>query len=764
MELVIDGRSMAVIRPSGVPVMDIALVLGDTVPVRIRVDHALTDCTPALAVKQTIGSADLIMTVTGFTRQDDWQEASWMVNTVPLQEALGSADSVALVAEVVLVAPDGAQHTSRPIRVTVRRDILPAEFAPPAEVLANWEDLVAASLASQLPDALHEAGMYVTPATGTATLSSDMGARQLQAVTYYRLPLNHHNIVGHIASRYEVRSITIRSLPDQNNPEIYIELYKLAADNYELLGRSLQSIKPTAPNQDYTWGFPPGMMVRHDDVLIVRIVGTDGNDAVITLWGTNIGTLAGAGIVDGLASPQLQHDSFFLNLKFGVTYADGVSVGEVELATRDHFDALVQTVVITGEQVAMDAEAALTAKEGAQAILNAMPSQDQFDARYGRLGTSNTWAGTQTINGAISVGTGDDLNLYIHASGGPSASLSIAEMRIYRGNNDGNFYVDTGIGSSLYFDRGVYFYDAVNFASGVTMSQSLNVSGLATLVGGLGVGGSIVCYDDYGVQAATITGVYLSPDESGVVFGNSGSADFLRFKYHALSKHVDIHLLIPGSSLHLPILAPISVDGSCSADSFQFGPNSIGFVPSNPTMVTTSGFWNFGRASFADGVTMDSGLYVAGNLVCAGSISGTFTGSFKGTLESLIRLDFAFVSGGNPDFYWGCVNPDMLCLNRARKGATQPYPLISVTPDGVTMPKDFVVVGSTTFSGRVSKQSQEAPLDATDTPNREEGDARWVKFNNTLTDAQYAALAVKDQTTMYITDTGKIYLGSYALN
>lgn len=57
---------MALRWPSGVPVTDVSLVLGDTVPVRIRVEHALDNCTPALAVKQTIGSPDLIMTVTGF--------------------------------------------------------------------------------------------------------------------------------------------------------------------------------------------------------------------------------------------------------------------------------------------------------------------------------------------------------------------------------------------------------------------------------------------------------------------------------------------------------------------------------------------------------------------------------------------------------------------------------------------------------------------------------------------------------------------------
>ena len=37
MELVIDGRTMALRWTSGVPVTDVALVLGDTVAVRIRV-------------------------------------------------------------------------------------------------------------------------------------------------------------------------------------------------------------------------------------------------------------------------------------------------------------------------------------------------------------------------------------------------------------------------------------------------------------------------------------------------------------------------------------------------------------------------------------------------------------------------------------------------------------------------------------------------------------------------------------------------------
>ena len=68
-------------------------------------------------------------------------------------------------------------------------------------------------------------------------------------------------------------------------------------------------------------------------------------------------------------------------------------------------------------------------------------------------------------------------------------------------------------------------------------------------------------------------------------------------------------------------------------------------------------------------------------------------------------------------------------------------------------------------AARVIKQNQNTPLSQTDVPNLAEGDARWVKFNNALTAAQYAALAVKDESTLYITsDTGKIYIGNYSFN
>ena len=259
MELVIDGRTMTVRWPSGVPVTDVSLVLGDTVPVRIRVDHALTDCTPALAVKQTIGSADLVMTVTAFTRQDDWQEASWVVNTVPLQEALGSADRVELVGEVVLVAPDGAQHTSRPIRVTVRRDILPADYAPPVEVLADWSELVAAALAAQLPAALKDAGVELEAATGQSTLSSGDAADTWTIVGGYAFTWGDEILAGHLPDSCRLTSIsTVYFFTDPALNQYCLRVWRLTDGAYSLIGTSAY-VSNLSSGQTATWVFTPGV-------------------------------------------------------------------------------------------------------------------------------------------------------------------------------------------------------------------------------------------------------------------------------------------------------------------------------------------------------------------------------------------------------------------------------------------------------------------------------------------------------------------------
>lgn len=373
MELVIDGRSMAVTRPSGVPVMDIALVLGDTVPVRIRVDHALTDCTPALAVKQTIGSADLIMTVTGFTRQDDWQEASWVVNTVPLQDALGSADSVALVGEVVLVSPDGAQHTSRPIRVTVRRDILPADYAPPAEVLADWHALIAAALAAQLPDALHNAGMYVTPASGTASMSPP-GYDQDQTVawSWARFRFGDDTLVGYQGNVCKVRDVYMWAvLGTTDTTPRWLDIWRRApGGDWVLAARSSQAVASSTDVDLYMWGMIADTDIVIGDEVALHVYGGTPEAPVelpLSIARQMVTAADGRGIASRLDGP-ITDATVMPAVMLSCTYQDGVSVGGVNLATRAEVQRLTDYAAATSKQTYQDARASEAARDAVQEI------------------------------------------------------------------------------------------------------------------------------------------------------------------------------------------------------------------------------------------------------------------------------------------------------------------------------------------------------------------------------------------------------------
>ena len=360
---------MALRWPSGVPVTDVSLVLGDTVPVRIRVEHALDNCTPALAVKQTIGSADLIMTVTGFVREDDWQTADWVVNTAPLQEVLGIADSVALVAEVVLVSPDGAQHTSRPIRVTVRRDILPAEYAPPAEVLADWHALIATALANQLPDTLHNAGMYVTPVTGSSVLATG-AAETPTTMACYAMEWGDELLAGQVPDHGRLRSLNMTYSGASAPGSYWLRIWRLVADAYVLAGVSTPEPLPGS-NDPITWRFVPGVSLSRGDKIMMEVCAGPDADHLTTyalgVHGVMTPAKDGRGRADQVAHPVVivQYD-VAPRMTATVDYDEGVSVGGVEVATVTQIQTLGSDVRTASANSQAAAQSAAAARDEAQ--------------------------------------------------------------------------------------------------------------------------------------------------------------------------------------------------------------------------------------------------------------------------------------------------------------------------------------------------------------------------------------------------------------
>ncbi|WMB19532.1 hypothetical protein O4G19_10465 [Akkermansia muciniphila] len=168
MQLLIDLATMAVMFPGGIPATDLSLVRGDKIPLRVTLLDEGAPVTPsgvrpALAVKTALGDETLVLAATNLEPVDDALGPAYVgslsVNTTQLIEAMGSAASIDLIGEVVLIAGDGSQRTSSLIRVTVRQDIMPADVIPPEDVLADWSALVADALAAQLPDALKDAGV-----------------------------------------------------------------------------------------------------------------------------------------------------------------------------------------------------------------------------------------------------------------------------------------------------------------------------------------------------------------------------------------------------------------------------------------------------------------------------------------------------------------------------------------------------------------------------------------------------------------------------
>ncbi len=426
---------MALRWPSGVPVTDVSLVLGDTVPVRIRVEHALDNCTPALAVKQTIGSPDLIMTVTGFVREDDWQTADWVVNTVPLQAALDSADSadsVALVAEVVLVAPDGAQHTSRPIRVTVRRDILPANYAPPAEVLADWSELVAAALAAQLPDALKEAGVELAAATGQSTLSSGNAADTWTIVGGYAFTWGDEILAGHLPDSCRLKSIsTVYFFTDPALNQYCLRIWKLVDGAYSLIGTSAY-VSNLSSGQTATWVFTPGVTLQRGDVIIIQVCeGAEMTPYALGMHAVLTPSIPGRGLITEVANPPTVNGTMAPLMTVMVDYDDGITLGGMELATARQLDSLgrdVRQSSATAEAAARTAgqsaatastaadnaaTSATSAANSATAAANALAAMPQVDA-----------AGNMTLAGNITA-AGGTFDAGVNANGGVNIPLAV---------------------------------------------------------------------------------------------------------------------------------------------------------------------------------------------------------------------------------------------------------------------------------------------------------------------------------------------------
>lgn len=117
------------------------------------------------------------------------------------------------------------------------------------------------------------------------------------------------------------------------------------------------------------------------------------------------------------------------------------------------------------------------------------------------------------------------------------------------------------------------------------------------------------------------------------------------------------------------------------------------------TFIATNTAQFYGPATFSSAVSIYQSLTVENNIECLGNISGTFTGILKCALPDVSRMNFVSQSGGATAFYWACVNPNLLNLLTGQQGPVSSiYPVLSVTRDGIIIPRNLDVTGVATFA------------------------------------------------------------------
>ena len=438
MQLLIDLATMAVMFPGGIPVTDLSLVRGDKLPLRITLlDEGVpvtpSGVRPALAIKSTLSDDTLVLAATNLEPVDDSLGPAYVgsmsVNTTQLIAAMGSDESIDLLGEVVLIAGDGAQRTSSLIRVRVRQDIMPADAVPPEDVITDWSGLIAGAVVEALPDALHEAGVELTPATGQSTLSSGDAADTWTIVGGYAMTWGDEILAGHLPDSCRLTSIsTVYFFDNPALNQYCLRIWKLVDGAYSLIGTSAY-VSNLFSGQTATWVFTPGVPLTRGDKIIIQVCeGTEMTPYALGMHAILTPSVPGRGLVAEVANPPAVNGTMAPLMTVVVDYDDGITLGGMELATARQLDSLGRDVRqssataeaaarTAGQNAATASTAADNAATSATSAANSATEAQQALAAIPQVDTAGnmTLAGGLTANGTVNANGGVNIPLAVGA-------------------------------------------------------------------------------------------------------------------------------------------------------------------------------------------------------------------------------------------------------------------------------------------------------------------------------------------------------------
>ena len=448
MIIYIDANTLALTTAGQVPLTDMALVRGDKMPLRIVLtdgpgNPSNSDEVPVLAVKKSLGDDSLVLAATGLEHVEDALGTAYVgslsVNTVQLAEVMGDQSRIDLIGEVVLVDPDGAQRTSRLIRVTVRADLLPGDYAPPDEVLADWSELVADALAAQLPDALKDAGVELEAVTGQSTLSSGDAADTWTIVGGYAMTWGDEILAGHLPDSCRLTSIsTVYFFTDPALNQYCLRIWKLVNGAYSLIGTSAY-VSNLSSGQTATWVFTPGVTLQRGDKIIIQVSeGTEMTPYALGMHAVLTPSVPGRGLITEVVNPPTVNGTMAPLMTVVVDYDDGITLGGMELATARQLDSLGRDVRqssataeaaarTAGQNAATASTAADNAATSATSAANSATEAQQALAAIPQVDAAGnmTLAGGLTANGTVNANGGVNIPL---AVGAPTDTAAVNRL------------------------------------------------------------------------------------------------------------------------------------------------------------------------------------------------------------------------------------------------------------------------------------------------------------------------------------------------
>lgn len=513
MQLLIDLATMAVMLPGGIPVTDLSLVRGDKLPLRITllddgVPVTSAGVRPALAIKSTLSDDTLVLAATNLEPVDDSLGPAYVgsmsVNTTQLIAAMGSDESIDLLGEVVLIAGDGAQRTSSLIRVRVRQDIMPADAVPPEDVITDWSGLIAGAVVEALPDALHEAGVELTPATGQSTLSSGDAADTWTIVGGYAMTWGDEILAGHLPDSCRLTSIsTVYFFTDPALNQYCLRIWRLTDGAYSLIGTSAY-VSNLSSGQTATWVFTPGVPLTRGDVIIIQVCeGTEMTPYALGMHAVLTPSVPGRGLVAEVANPPAVNGTMAPLMTVVVDYDDGITLGGMELATARQLDSLgrdvrqssataVAAARTAGQSATTASRAAGNAATSAISAANAATAAQQALAAIPQVDD----AGNMTLDGGLAAAGA------INANGGVNIPLAVGAPTDTGAVN--RFYTSGLAGAVSALVQPIYLN-----SSSITVAGSISKSSNGTLAGltqRFSVGAASAGANAYGSAVIPLTG------------------------------------------------------------------------------------------------------------------------------------------------------------------------------------------------------------------------------------------------------------------